>query len=100
MNIEWRVWTDMPNEFSFGHGVHFHDNRKPRETSLVAWIEGYDVRERIGDTAPFSIMQKHSIRERLPTRIVGPAWVVCGLLSVSAVFLGWPHVRGYLLPPQ
>jgi hypothetical protein len=41
MQIVWKEWTTVPNVNAFGHGVHFHDLRKPRDTSLVAWLEGY-----------------------------------------------------------
>ena len=42
MNIEWKIWTSVPYELPFGHGVHFHDNFKQWDKSLVAWIEGYE----------------------------------------------------------
>lgn len=42
MIIEWKTWTSVPDVGSFGHGIHFHDNKKPWDTSLVAWIEGYE----------------------------------------------------------
>jgi hypothetical protein len=41
MKIVWKEWKITPDEHSFGHGVHFHDCRKPRNASLVAWLEGY-----------------------------------------------------------
>jgi hypothetical protein len=41
MEIVWKEWTTVPDKNSFGHGVHFHDIRKPRDTSLIAWLEGY-----------------------------------------------------------
>jgi len=42
MIIEWKTWTSVPDEWTLGNGVHFNDNLKPRETSLVAWIEGFE----------------------------------------------------------
>ena len=42
VTIEWKTWTSVPNVWSFGHGIHFHDNSKQWDTSLVAWIEGYE----------------------------------------------------------
>lgn len=42
MIVDWKIWTSVPSVGSFGHGVHFHDDLKPWDTSLVAWIEGYE----------------------------------------------------------
>jgi hypothetical protein len=42
MKIIWMEWKTVPDEHSFGHGVHFHDSRKSCDMSLVAWLEGYE----------------------------------------------------------
>jgi len=41
VRITWSEWTVVPNPWSFGHGVHFHDRKKPRESDLVAFVDGY-----------------------------------------------------------
>jgi len=41
MKLIWKQWQTIPSISSFGHGVHFHDMRKARQTSLVAWVQGY-----------------------------------------------------------
>ena len=38
MQIVWKEWTDEP---STGHGVQFHDRRRPHETNLIAWLEDF-----------------------------------------------------------
>ena len=42
MRIIWNTWETTPDAWAFGHGVHFHDCRKPSDHSLVAWLEGYE----------------------------------------------------------
>jgi hypothetical protein len=41
VNIIWKEWQTVPETWSFGHGVAFHDLNRPREASLIAWIKGY-----------------------------------------------------------
>lgn len=38
MKIVWKEWTTEPR---MGHGVHFHDLRRPRDRNLVAWLEDF-----------------------------------------------------------
>ncbi len=38
MKIVWKEWTTEPG---MGHGVHFHDLRRPRDRNLVAWLEDF-----------------------------------------------------------
>jgi uncharacterized membrane protein len=32
--------------------------------------------------------------------IIGIIAILAGLMSLSAVLLGWPPIRGYIIPPQ
>ncbi|MFZ4441509.1 MAG: hypothetical protein ACOYOS_24120 [Syntrophales bacterium] len=41
MRIIWKEWAITPSVNDFGHGVHFHDCRRPADADLVAWLEGY-----------------------------------------------------------
>jgi hypothetical protein len=41
MKIIWKEWTVVPDFHRFGHGIHFHDQKKDWESSLVAFVEGY-----------------------------------------------------------
>ena len=38
MQIVWKEWKTEPR---MGHGVHFHDLRRPRDMNLVAWLEDF-----------------------------------------------------------
>jgi hypothetical protein len=38
MKIVWKEWKTEP---CMGHGVHFHDRRRPRDRNLVAWLEDF-----------------------------------------------------------
>jgi hypothetical protein len=42
MKIIWQEWTVVPDFHKFGHGIHFHDKRKERDASLVAFLDGYE----------------------------------------------------------
>ena len=40
--IQWHMWSHAPdNGFSLGHGVHYHDVRRPGDTDVVALIRGF-----------------------------------------------------------
>ena len=42
MRIVWKEWDVAPYDCPFGHGLQFHDRRKPRGASVVAWLEGFE----------------------------------------------------------
>lgn len=31
--------------------------------------------------------------------VIGTLIILAGIMSLSAVLFGWPHVRGYIVPP-
>jgi hypothetical protein len=41
MKIIWKEWPVVPDFHHLGHGIHFHDQKKEWESSLVAFVEGY-----------------------------------------------------------
>jgi len=42
VQIQWHVRSPSEIEDALGHGIHYHDKRRPRSQSMVAYIDGYD----------------------------------------------------------
>lgn len=41
MNIIWKEWQITPEAGSLGHGIHFHDKKRNRESDLIAFVDGF-----------------------------------------------------------
>ena len=41
MNIVWQIWSRETPQGALGHGIEFHDRRRPDDNTLIGFIDGF-----------------------------------------------------------